>query len=71
MDFSLRYCRSVHWIKCQFYCCNNRLMLISPLMGPIVAGFGLGVYDFNLLKDPKNLLIATLVVIGFYHLFLC
>ena len=38
-------------------------MLISPLMGPIVgAGFGLGIYDFNLLqKSLKNLLIATLV----------
>jgi uncharacterized hydrophobic protein (TIGR00271 family) len=38
-------------------------MLISPLMGPIVgAGFGLGVYDFDLLKRSlKNLLIATLV----------
>jgi uncharacterized hydrophobic protein (TIGR00271 family) len=38
-------------------------MLISPLMGPIIgAGFGLGVYDFGLLKRSlKNLLIATLV----------
>jgi hypothetical protein len=27
-------------------------MLISPLMGLIGAGFGLGVYDFDLLKDP-------------------
>lgn len=38
-------------------------MLISPLMGPIVgAGFGLGTYDFNLLKRSlKNLLIATIV----------
>ena len=38
-------------------------MLISPLMGPIIgAGFGLGVYDFDLLKRSlKNLLIATLV----------
>jgi uncharacterized hydrophobic protein (TIGR00271 family) len=38
-------------------------MLISPLMGPIVgAGFGLGIYDFNLLKRSlKNLLIATVV----------
>ncbi|GIZ10475.1 TIGR00341 family protein [Flavobacterium sp. UMI-01] len=38
-------------------------MLISPLMGPIVgAGFGLGIYDFNLLKKSlKNLLVATLV----------
>lgn len=38
-------------------------MLISPLMGPIVgAGFGLGIYDFNLLKKAlKNLLIATIV----------
>lgn len=38
-------------------------MLISPLMGPIVgAGFGLGIYDFNLLKRSlKNLLVATVV----------
>lgn len=38
-------------------------MLISPLMGPIVgAGFGLGTYDFDLLKRSlKNLLIATVV----------
>jgi uncharacterized hydrophobic protein (TIGR00271 family) len=38
-------------------------MLISPLMGPIVgAGFGLGIYDFNLLKKSlKNLLVATIV----------
>lgn len=37
-------------------------MLISPLMGPIVAsGFALGTYDFDLLKKAlKNLLIATL-----------
>lgn len=38
-------------------------MLISPLMGPIVgAGFGLGVFDFDLLKKAlKNLAIATVV----------
>lgn len=38
-------------------------MLISPLMGPIVgAGFGLGIFDFHMLrKSLKNLLIATLV----------
>ncbi|MBS7256104.1 DUF389 domain-containing protein [Flavobacterium branchiicola] len=38
-------------------------MLISPLMGPIVgAGFGLGMYDFELVKkSAKNLLIATVV----------
>ena len=37
-------------------------MLISPLMGPIVAsGFALGIYDFALLRSAlKNLLIATL-----------
>src|SRR5664279_3703760 len=37
-------------------------MLISPLMGPIVAsGFALGMYDFELLKKSlRNLLIATL-----------
>lgn len=38
-------------------------MLISPLMGPIVgAGFGLGTFDFTLLKKSlKNLFIATVV----------
>lgn len=38
-------------------------MLISPLMGPIVgAGFGLGTFDFVLLrKSLRNLLIATFV----------
>jgi uncharacterized hydrophobic protein (TIGR00271 family) len=38
-------------------------MLISPLMGPIVgAGFGLGTFDFVILKKSlKNLLIATIV----------
>lgn len=38
-------------------------MLISPLMGPIVgAGFGLGIFDFDLLKKSlNNLLTATLV----------
>lgn len=37
-------------------------MLISPLMGPIVAsGFALGTYDFDLLKKAlKNLAIATI-----------
>ena len=46
-------------------------MLISPLMGPIVgAGFGLGVYDFNLLqKSLKNLLVATLVGLFFSTLY--
>jgi uncharacterized hydrophobic protein (TIGR00271 family) len=41
-------------------------MLISPLMGPIVAsGFALGIYDFDLLKKSlRNLLIATLVGLG-------
>jgi len=38
-------------------------MLISPLMGPLVAsGFALGVFDFKLLKRAlKNLFIATIV----------
>ncbi|MEP7254319.1 MAG: TIGR00341 family protein [Ferruginibacter sp.] len=38
-------------------------MLISPLMGPIVAsGFALGIYDFDLLKRAlRNLLVATIV----------
>jgi uncharacterized hydrophobic protein (TIGR00271 family) len=37
-------------------------MLISPLMGPIVAsGFALGMYDFDLLKKSfRNLFVATL-----------
>src|SRR6478609_9780059 len=38
-------------------------MLISPLMGPIVAaGFSIAMFDFQLLKKAlKNLLIATVV----------
>ncbi len=38
-------------------------MLISPLMGPIIgAGFGLGIYDSELIKKSlKNLFIATIV----------
>lgn len=46
-------------------------MLISPLMGPIVgAGFGLGTYDFNLLKKSlKNLLVATIVGLFFSTLY--
>ncbi|WP_185964803.1 TIGR00341 family protein [Flavobacterium franklandianum] len=38
-------------------------MLISPLMGPIIgAGFGLGMYDSELVKKSlKNLIIATIV----------
>src|SRR6187551_203255 len=38
-------------------------MLISPLMGPIVAtGFSLAMFDFQLLKRAlKNLLLATVV----------
>ncbi len=38
-------------------------MLISPLMGPIIgAGFGLGTYDFSLLRKAlKNLLVLTIV----------
>lgn len=40
-------------------------MLISPLMGPIVAaGYALGVYDFGLLKRSlRNLLVATIASI--------
>lgn len=49
-------------------------MLISPLMGPIVAsGFALGVYDFDLLKRAlRNLLIATLagLVVSALYFFL-
>jgi hypothetical protein len=41
MDFSLRYCRSVHWIKCQFTAVIIGAMLISPLMG-LIVGAGLG-----------------------------
>ncbi len=41
-------------------------MLISPLMGPIVAsGFALGIYDFELLNRAlRNLLVATIVGLG-------
>lgn len=49
-------------------------MLISPLMGPIIgAGFGLGIFDFVLLKRSlKNLLIATIVslVVAFLYFLL-
>ncbi len=40
-------------------------MLISPLMGPILAaGFALGTYDFDLLKRAlRNLLIATVAAL--------
>lgn len=40
-------------------------MLISPLMGPILAaGFALGTYDFDLLKRAlRNLLIATMAAL--------
>lgn len=46
-------------------------MLISPLMGPIVgAGFGLGMYDFELVKKSiKNLLIATFVSLAISTLY--
>lgn len=38
-------------------------MLISPLMGPIIgAGFGIGTFDFELLKKSlRNLFVATVV----------
>lgn len=38
-------------------------MLISPLMGPIMGvGFGLGIYDFDLVKKGlRNLLVATFI----------
>lgn len=41
-------------------------MLISPLMGPILAaGFALGTYDFDLLKRAlRNLLIATVAALA-------
>lgn len=40
-------------------------MLVSPLMGPIMGvGFGLGIYDFELIKKSlKNLLIAVIISI--------
>lgn len=46
-------------------------MLISPLMGPILAsGFALGMYDFELLKKSlRNLLIATLAGLLFSSLY--
>lgn len=41
-------------------------MLISPLMGPILAsGFALGIYDFDMLKrSGRNLLVATITSIS-------
>jgi uncharacterized hydrophobic protein (TIGR00271 family) len=49
-------------------------MLISPLMGPIVgAGFGLGMYDFELVKKSiKNLAIATIVslVVSYFYFYI-
>lgn len=46
-------------------------MLISPLMAPIVgAGFALAMFDFALLrKSLKNLLISTLIGLGFSFLY--
>jgi uncharacterized membrane protein len=39
-------------------------MLISPLMGPIVAaGFGLALQDIRCSSGPRNLLLATLVAL--------
>jgi len=49
-------------------------MLISPLMAPIVgAGFALAMFDFALLrKSLKNLLISTLIGLGFFvSVFFC
>ena len=49
-------------------------MLISPLMGPIVAaGFALGTFDFGLLRRAgKNLITATLIglVVSFIYFFI-
>ncbi|MFA6152203.1 MAG: DUF389 domain-containing protein [Chitinophagaceae bacterium] len=49
-------------------------MLISPLMGPIVAsGFALAIYDFTLLKRAlKNLLIATIasLIVSFIYFYI-
>ncbi|MEP6673749.1 MAG: DUF389 domain-containing protein [Ferruginibacter sp.] len=49
-------------------------MLISPLMGPIVAsGFALGMYDFDLLKKSlRNLFIATIagLLVSFIYFFI-
>lgn len=49
-------------------------MLISPLMGPIVAsGFALAIYDFALLRRAlKNLLIATLasLLVSFIYFYI-
>lgn len=49
-------------------------MLISPLMGPIVAsGFALAIYDFTLLKRAlKNLLIATIasLLVSFIYFYI-
>jgi uncharacterized membrane protein len=51
MDFS--YCRSVSiGLNVNSTAVIIGAMLISPLMGDRGAGFGLGVYDFDLLKDP-------------------
>jgi uncharacterized hydrophobic protein (TIGR00271 family) len=63
MDFSLRYRRSVHWIKCQFYCCNHRCDANITFNGPDRGSrFWARRLHFDLLKRSlKNLLIATLV----------
>ena len=46
-------------------------MLISPLMGPIIgAGFGIGTFDFDLLKKSlRNLVVATVVSLAVSYLY--
>lgn len=64
MDFGLCHCCGIGWAECKFNCCNYWGHAYFTFNGaPIIgAGFGLGIYDFNLLKKSlKNLFIATIV----------
>jgi hypothetical protein len=67
MDFGL--CRGINRTECKFD--GGIGYAYIPIDGSIIgAGFGLGIYDFNLLKDPKPLDSYFSWFICIYSLFL-